>query len=427
MTHQYFQANVRQKDKNMKTTITTAILAALLLARMTTADDLLIESMSGGTISWSDIYTTGHYRVEWAPQPNASWRWDWNAQLQVPATGGTASAEIPMFFRVVHFPPQSYAIDTELILVPGGGQAGGPEYDFYMARHETTEAEFLTFLNDAQANTNNALGMNMFFADSGNVYMDSSLTANELLFDISKSSLIYSKSLSPGSRYSGFLDRTNHPITGVSWYGAVKYCNWLSIYDGRGESSRCYAEGTSPTNWHPANVTYSSWIAGYYISDRLDWVNNYQGFRLPMDQYSGSANYFNEFYKAAAWNGSSNTTYAYGRNTWLPQDMNYSGSGDPFESRQIKTTPVGYYNGSDHGGTYQTRTNQNYYLIHDLSGNVWEWQSDAWDYGRSDMARRSGSWGEGGDPGYFACSYRLTRDKHYADQYLGFRIVTTYP
>ena len=27
---------------------------------------------------------------------------------------------------------------------------------------------------------------------------------------------------------------TNHPAVGVSWFGAAKYCNWLTIDSGRG-------------------------------------------------------------------------------------------------------------------------------------------------------------------------------------------------
>jgi formylglycine-generating enzyme required for sulfatase activity len=56
-----------------------------------------------------------------------------------------------------------------------------------------------------------------------------------------------------------------------------------------------------------------------------------------------------------------------------PQSNNW-GSGDPYEYPNGYTTPVGYYDGSNHGG-YQTINSPSPYGLYDVSGGVREWCS----------------------------------------------------
>lgn len=206
----------------------------------------------------------------------------------------------------------------------------------------------------------------------------------------------------------------------------MKYCNWLTIQEGRGEAQRCYSEGTSPSDWRPVHLTSAAWLDGFGYFERQDWVNNYSGFRLPMDDYSAGASPFNEYYKAAAWNGKSNTIYAFGRNNCAGQSANYASSAHPWASFAIRTTPAGYYDGTDHGGAFLTQSNQNHYGIFDLSGNAREWTSDAQTpVNFTQFSTRGG--GPKGDQYTIQCTDEYDPMAAACSKECGFRVVSSQP
>ena len=406
---------------NMKITSLCLLLATLPLSAF--SEDLFIGSIDNGNVSWNDTLSNGYYQIQWAATLTGSWYSSWAQLSTIRATGqGDRSMPVPMFYRITYRP----ALSNGMCLVPAGGQPQGPNYDFWMSKYEISNEEFARFLNDAQANTNNSRGQYMTFFNTGNVGLGRGSSTNLPLFSIDKSRLVYDPEQPEGSRYSVYPDFIGHPITGVSWYGALKYCNWLTIDSGRLESDRCYSEGNAITNWKPAHLTWAAWDDGLSDVERLQWLP-YKGFRLPMNHYDANPNYYNEHYKASAWTGSSNVLYGFGRNTINQQDANYSNSGDPYEPFSVKTAPCGYYDGSNHGGAFSTRSNANYYGIYDLSGNVEEWIADQYGPPNAHDSRRAigGSWSVGSSQCTVTSSTGTIAPSSTVNS-RGFRVVTTW-
>ena len=147
--------------------------------------------------------------------------------------------------------------------------------------------------------------------------------------------------------------RDLHPITGIRWFGAIAYCNWLSQNQGL---TPCY------TN----------------VAGDTDFTKN--GYRLPTEaewEYAARGAHTNP-YCIFPWGNDSNIDGT---------RANWSGSGDPYESGTYPdTTPVGFYNGALRSKTdfnwpgsqisYQTRDGDNGYGLYDMSGNCWEWIND---------------------------------------------------
>ena len=260
---------------------------------------------------------------------------------------------------------------------PATQQPNGPEYSFSMGRYEVTVAQYMTFLNNAEANQGNERGDNLSFRANGDVGLP--IEDADMVFSVSANNtngyfnhgISYNAGQPVGSRYGYDSEFAQHPIVGVSWYGAVKFCNWLTIDQGFPLEERVYSEGSGSADWRPKVGTQPLTNA-----QRQELVDSYAGFRLPMDENANtSAGPFNEWHKAAAWDGDAmvNHAYGFGRDVLMTGDANSLDSGDPWE---IGTTPVGYYDGLNP----DTSPNENYYDIYDLSGNAMEWMQD-WDVG----------------------------------------------
>jgi formylglycine-generating enzyme required for sulfatase activity len=193
--------------------------------------------------------------------------------------------------------------------------------------------------------------------------------------------------------YPGGYDPADHPVKEVSWYGAVRYCDWLSMESGL-----------------PRAYDHSG-----------DWSCNggdpygAQGYRLPTDaEWEYAAQYDDE------------RIYPWGNEAPDCSRCNfydYYGSGEYCVGW---TSPVGSYPAAPLAlGLY------------DMAGNLWEWCNDWWvcDLGTGPVTDpvgpgsgtyrvvRGGAWG--GDNGALLCAYREYDYPSFTSGFIGFRVART--
>jgi formylglycine-generating enzyme required for sulfatase activity len=197
-------------------------------------------------------------------------------------------------------------------LVPAAhNQGGGPSHTYWIGKKEISNANFVTFLNDCLQNLDNERGQYMLFDTStGDVYVNNGVVGQIAGNAQNLTTLLFSPTVNDQIVFvddhyevatSPFLFN-EHPVAGVSWYGAVKYCNWMTLRMGFSAGQRAYTEATAAdlNGWHPVTISTEAWAERDLNEDERAALLQLWGYRLPMDGGDqGDPSLFNEWYKAA--------------------------------------------------------------------------------------------------------------------------------
>lgn len=75
------------------------------LALIGQAQEVRIESLSRGVLTWTNAHLYGTCRIEWAPSVEGPWYDSWAPLTNLVVTNRLMSVQVPMFYRVVCEPP----------------------------------------------------------------------------------------------------------------------------------------------------------------------------------------------------------------------------------------------------------------------------------------------------------------------------------
>ena len=126
-------------------------------------------------------------------------------------------------------------------MVLAGGedlQQDGPTHTFRMGRFEVTNRQYVRFLNNARANNDpgDPLGQYLAFdSETGVVTLSGDGT---MIFDPSKGAAAELVD----DTYVVVKGFDEHPVVGVTWYGAAMFSHWMTVIQNMPEAARVYTD-----------------------------------------------------------------------------------------------------------------------------------------------------------------------------------------
>jgi len=310
------------------------LLLAIVPATAVVADEVIIQSIDyPGTIVFSEVSNAIGYRIEWSSDAGGDWT-NFAGDLgqwmdHIPISGiGTITAAVPMAYRIVAvLPPPG------MVYIPHGSFMMGNATNVFLSNEgETNELPQHDVYTDA------------YFIDKNEVSID--------LWNGVKGPAVAFWGYSFSNQISPYA--SSRPMTEITWYDAVKWCN-----------ARSEGEGLVPVYYTDPNFTnvyktgevdpFPDWHAnGYRLPTEAEWEKAARGgvanLRFPWSDYANNISHDKANYSA------------------LLESYDQSAGGGSHPVYGGLTAPVGSFAPNDYG-------------IYDMAGNIMEWCWDWYDAG----------------------------------------------
>ena len=300
-------------------------------------------------------------------------------------------------------------INYELVSVGNPNNAsdntgfGAVDHNYKIGKYEVTIAQYTAFLN-AVATT-----------DPYGLWNQSMLVASIQGISRTGTSGSYSYSVMNTSSFST-TSSANMPITGVSWFNAARFANWMAngqpsgVEDSTTTENGAYnlngAKSGAAVAKNPINPNTAA-APSYYIPTENEWYK--------AAYYSPSLNNnAGGYYVYATQNNATPSNLIGGSGTNLANYLADAGAGycvsqsQKLDMTQTYLTDVGTFN-----------TSPSYYGTFDQTGSVWEWHDSKATRSLS-RGLRGAAWTS--TPPYMQSSYRLITVPSSVSVNVGFRL-----